>query len=90
MRSFPAFARTKRLSRHPAVETNSGNQGTDMTGNTEVPTGNWWRLTTRAGVPVPSIVVINPPQEGFAQAIALVTAVLWLAAAWRTSRSAAR
>ncbi|MFJ9855671.1 hypothetical protein [Streptomyces sp. NPDC101150] len=45
--------------------------------------GNWNAITSAAALPAPPLIVINPPQDPVAQAVLLVTAVLWMLAAWR-------
>lgn len=85
MPSFPARFRAKRSQRQPAGETNSATPSTDMPGNSHGGAGNWNAASTTAALSGPPLIVVNPPQDLAAQAVLLVTAVVWLIAAWRRS-----
>ncbi|MFF4606902.1 hypothetical protein ACFY12_29745 [Streptomyces sp. NPDC001339] len=61
-----------------------------MPGNSGSGPRNWGSWGPAAALPAPPFVVINPPQEPVAQAVLLVTAVLWAFTAWRRGRVPAR
>lgn len=80
MRTFPGRFRAKRS--WPTTEASSGSRHADMPGNNGTRPGNGWPLAEATAVPVPSIVLIDLPQDTHMQAITLVAGVLWAVATW--------